>query len=116
MNKLTFSTTGCWADADGFGCASLGLPGNCTNDTNRVVAYGRKLESVVLTGSYEQILEGAKAVQTPVKAAVVVFGNAGGENVFMARLQKIFRCPMVGGGAANHRASENLQDLSPIKS
>ena len=39
MTKLTFSTTGCWSDADGFGCASLGLPGLCTNDENKVAAY-----------------------------------------------------------------------------
>ena len=100
MTKLTFSTTGCWAEADGFGCASLGLPGVCTNDENRVIAYPKELEGVVLTGSYRKILEEAKAVTKPVKAAIVVFGNAGGENVFLADLQKIISCPMVGGGAA----------------
>jgi len=100
MNKLTFSTTGMWAEADGFGCASLGLPGLCGNEENRVVAYPNELESVALTGTYDEILEAAKEVTKPVKAAVVVFGNAGGENTFMADLQKIVRCPMVGGGAA----------------
>lgn len=100
MTKLTFSTTGCWADAAGFGCASLGLPGLCGNEENRVVSYPAELEAVVLTGSYEEILQATKAVSKPVKAAVVVFGNAGGENKFMADLQKIVKCPMVGGGAA----------------
>ena len=100
MTKLTFSTTGCWAEADGFGCASLGLPGLCANDENRVVTYPRELEGIVLTGSYEGMLQQAREVSVPVKAAVVVFGNAGGENAFLADLQKIVHCPMVGGGAA----------------
>lgn len=100
MAKLTFSTTGCWSQADGFGCASLGLPGLCTNEENRIATYPRELEGIVLTGSYESMLRQAKEVTDPVKAAVVVFGNAGGENTFLADLQKIIRCPMVGGGAA----------------
>lgn len=105
MTKLTFSTTGCWAEAEGFGCASLGLPGLCNNDENRVVTYPRELEAVTLVGTYEKILADAAQVAKPVKAAVVVFGNAGGENAFMAELQKIVRCPMVGGGAAIDGAS-----------
>ena len=100
MNELTFTTTGCWNEAKGFGCASLGLPGLCANDENRVITYPKELESVVLTGSYEQILQDAAAVTKPVQAAIVVFGNADGENAFMTDLQKIIKCPMVGGGAA----------------
>ena len=100
MNQLTFTTTGCWEQAKGFGCASLGLPGRCTNDEAAVVTYPRELESQVLTGSYAQILSDAAAIEKPAQAAIVVFGNAGGENAFMAELQKIIRCPMVGGGAA----------------
>ena len=100
MTKLTFSTTGCWADAKGFGCASLGLPGRCTNEEMKIAEYPLELEGVVLTGSYEAMLAAAKEVTAPVKAAVAVFGNAGGENTFLADLQKIIRCPMVGGGAA----------------
>ena len=100
MTMLTFSTTGCWDDAKGFGCASLGLPGLCGNEEMRIVEYPLELEGIVLTGSYEDMLSAAKEVSLPVKAAVVVFGNAGGENTFLADLQKIVRCPMVGGGAA----------------
>lgn len=100
MAKLTFSTTGCWSNADGFGCASLGLPGRCSNEASEIVTYPVELEAVELTGSYAEILEAAKKVTKPVKAAVVVFGNAGGENAFMSDLQKNVKCPMVGGGAA----------------
>ena len=32
--------------------------------------------------------------------AIVFFGNAGGENAFLQKLQEVLRCPMVGGGAA----------------
>lgn len=105
MAKLTFSTTGCWDKADGFGCASLGLPGVCSNDEPCVIAYEEDLKGVVLTGNYPEILENAKAVTDPVYAAIVVFGNAGGENAFLAELQKIVSCPMVGGGAAIDGAS-----------
>ncbi len=102
MMQLTFSTTGCWDQADGFGCASLGLPGLCDNSVNKVRDYANELDGVVLTGSYEKMLEEAKLAvqQKPVQAAIVVFGNAGGENTFLAQLQKIIHCPMVGGGAA----------------
>lgn len=100
MTKLTFSTTGCWDRADGFGCASLGLPGVCTKEENQVVSWPEPLEGIVLTGSYERILKDAKAFDGQVKAAIVVFGNAGGENTFLNALQKIVSCPMVGGGAA----------------
>lgn len=104
MAKLTF-TTGCWDLADGFGCASLGLPGICTNEEACVIAYEEQPNGVVLTGQYKEILEQAKAITDPVYAAIVVFGNAGGENAFLADLQKIFSCPMVGGGAAIDGAS-----------
>ena len=100
MAKLTFSTTSCWDMADGFGCASLGLPGLCTNEEKRIAEYPVELEGIVLTGSYEDMLACAKTVTEPVRAAIVVFGNAGGENVFLDKLQKIIPVPMVGGGAA----------------
>lgn len=102
MKTLSFTTTGCWDKAKGFGCASLGLAGLCDNSENRVVTYGAELEGAVLTGSYEELLTGAKEIAAgkPVQAAVIVFGNAGGENEFLAKLQQIVSCPMVGGGAA----------------
>ena len=98
MNYLSFSTTESWDAAEGFGCASLGLPGFCEN----VRTYPVPLESVALTGNYAEILEQAKtaAQANKVLAAIVVFGNAGGENAFLKELQKAISCPMVGGGAA----------------
>ena len=100
MNTLCFSTTGGWDLAKGFGCASLGLAGVCDNGQPRTVTYPAELEGIVLTGSYEGVLTDVKAVTDTVHAAVVLFGNAGGENGFLAELQQILSCPMVGGGAA----------------
>lgn len=100
MAKLCFTTTGAWNLADGFGCASLGLAGVCDNTQPRAINYENELKGITLTGSYADILAGANAIDIPVYAAIVLFGNAGGENEFLAKLQKLVSCPMVGGGAA----------------
>ena len=100
MKQLSFTTTGSYDLAEGFGCASLGLPGVCGNDEKCVVTDPRMLKAVELTGTYEQVLSEAGQVQEPVQAAIVLFGNVGGENAFLAELQKTLHCPIVGGGAA----------------
>jgi len=102
MARLSFTTTGAWDDVKGFGCASLGLPGKCDNSQFMTTEYPAELEAISLTGSYEKMLqEAAQAAQkNTIHAAIVVFGNAGGENEFLQNLQKIVSCPMVGGGAA----------------
>lgn len=100
MNTLCFTTTGAWYLAKGFGCASLGLAGICDNTQKQIVTYPKELEGIVLTGSYEAVLAEVKTATRPIHAAVVLFGNAGGENAFLAQLQQILCCPMVGGGAA----------------
>ena len=93
--KLTFATTDCWQDSHDFGCASLGLAcgGNCAT-------FELPFEGQVLTGSYETVLEALETVVASVQAAVVLFGNVGGENAFMQRLSRRLTCPIVGGGAA----------------
>lgn len=107
MAKLSFSTTGAWHNVSGFGCASLGLPGKCNNDVSMVAEYPLEINSIILTGSYDALLlKASEAVQNQsVHAAVIVFGNAGGENEFLRKLQNILSCPMVGGGAAIDAAS-----------
>ena len=102
MTKLCFTTTGAWDQADGFGCASLGLAGVCGNDAEQCVYREIPAASTVLTGTYEKLLKDTKILlqKQPVYAAIVVFGNAGGENVFLESLQEMLHCPMVGGGAA----------------
>ena len=100
MKQLSFTTTGSYDLAEGFGCASLGLPGVCGNEEKCVVTDPRKLKAVVLTGTYEDILAGVQQIKEPAQAAIVLFGNVGGENAFLAELQKTLHCPIVGGGAA----------------
>ena len=102
MTKLSFTTTGAWDQAEGFGCASLGLAGVCGNDTQKVVTREYGAESAVLTGDYEKLLADLKQLlkSKTVYAAIVLFGNAGGENAFMAKLNALLNCPIVGGGAA----------------
>ena len=100
MTKLCFTTTGAWDLADGFGCASLGLAGICGNDEKKTVSREYGAESVVLTGTYAEILAGVQKMEKPVYAAIIVFGNVGGENAFMEKLCGVLKCPIVGGGAA----------------
>ena len=98
MHHLRFTTTGVFDQTQDFGCASLGLAGTCEN----TAVYERPLRGTVLTGTYEQILKAAKEIagSESIHAAVVLFGNAGGENEFLRQLQTVVSCPMVGGGAA----------------
>lgn len=102
MTKLCFTTTGAWDLSDGFGCASLGLAGVCGNEEKKVLTRQYAAESTVLTGDYEKLLTDLKELvkSKQVYAAIVLFGNAGGENAFMAELNALLHCPIVGGGAA----------------
>jgi hypothetical protein len=100
MTKLCFTTTGAWDLADGFGCASLGLAGICGNEEKKTVTREYGAESVTFTGTYDQVLTGVQGMKVPAYAAIVVFGNVGGENTFMEKLCSILNCPIVGGGAA----------------
>ena len=95
MKQLSFTTTGSYDLAEGFGCASLGLPGVCGNDKKCVVTDPRKLKALELTGTYNEILSAVKKIQEPVQAAIVLFGNVGGENTFLRQLQEILTCPIV---------------------
>lgn len=102
MKKLTFSTTSCWDDAGGFGCASLGLAGVCDNSVPVVTEYDKTVKGIEATGTYDQVYAAVeKAVkENDIYAAIIVFGNVGGENAFLAKLQTVLKCPIVGGGAA----------------
>ena len=95
MPAITFATPENWEKVKTFGCATQRFAG----DWSDPVTYPCDLEGCVLTSTYENILEEARSVEAP-KVAIVFFGNAGGENKFLHRLQEILRCPMVGGGAA----------------
>ena len=95
MNKLIFSVPQAWTDGNGFGCATLGF----ANTDGAVAAYEKPLKGQILAGSYENILGKCPEIEYA-DAAVVVFGNAGGENEFLQKLHQLVPCPKVGGGAA----------------
>lgn len=95
MEKLTFATPKAWDTVKDFGCASLYF----ANTEEPAATYERPLQGKILTGTYAEILEGAKTIGKA-DAAIVVFGNAGGENQFLEKLYNVALCPMVGGGAA----------------
>ena len=98
MEKLRFTLPGSWSDGEGFGCASLGLAG--TNEDTAV--FSQALDGVTLSGPYQDVLRQIEAQEdlSSIQAAIVLFGNAGGENEFLRQLRQTLRCPMVGGGAA----------------
>lgn len=95
MTKLTFATPDFWASVSDFGCATQRF----ANTEETVATYEKTFNGTILAGTYAEILYGAKAIESA-DAAIVLFGNAGGENTFLRNLQQIVKCPMVGGGAA----------------
>lgn len=100
MERLIFTTTGCWDTAGGFGCASLGLAGKCDNSKAMAARWPEDLDGIVLTGSYKGVLAALSEIDVTANAAIVLFGNAGGENQFLKEFQKFQTCPTAGGGAA----------------
>ena len=91
---LFFTLPERWEE-DGFGCASLGFAGAAGKGT---AAFSCAPRGLVLQGGYDRILAEAEGLSPT--AAIVLFGNAGGENRFLARLSSLLNCPTVGGGAA----------------
>jgi len=92
---LSFTLPEAWQEGDFFGCASLGFAGVRGEEKK---TFAHTPQGIVLSGGYQKILAEAKGLSP--KAALVFFGNAGGENRFLRELYSLLRCPMVGGGAA----------------
>ncbi len=107
MKQISFTTTGSFDLLEGFGCASLGLAGVCGNDEKRAVTHPIKLKALEFCGTYQEILTAVKQVGEPALAAILLFGNVGGENAFLKELQKTLACPIVGGGAAINFATNS---------
>lgn len=83
---------------DVFGAATLGFAGMPGAAADAVREFAQKPCGVVLNGSYDEIL--AHVPTASYAAAIVLCGNAGGENAFVRALAKKLDCPIVGGGAA----------------
>lgn len=93
--KLTF-TTPCAFTGDAL-AASFGFSGAPAPDAACLRTAPVELEGVLLTGTYEEILS---AVDGPNQAAIVLLGNAGGEDAFIRALREKAGCPLTGGAAA----------------
>ena len=102
MTQLSFSLTDFWDAVCGFGCASLGLACNDERGETKVQNYPQPLQGAVFTGTYSAVLKAVQAFpgKASVRAGILLFGNAGGENRFLRELQQVISCPIVGGGAA----------------
>ena len=95
MATITFATPENWDKVQGFACATQRFAGTWEDPAT----YENDLQGQVLTGTYEEILKAAAEIKKA-DVAIAFFGNAGGENAFLQKLQARLRCPMVGGGAA----------------
>lgn len=98
MTKLQFFLPSKMADAGAFGGGSLGFAGMAGEGAPEKVDFSIRPRGRVLTGTYDEILRSLGDAKPA--AALVLFGNAGGENAFMQELNRRLSCPIVGGGAA----------------
>ena len=83
---------------DIFGAATLGFAGKSTDKEDEAYEFPISLQGIQLNGSYREIL--SRIPGKEYKLAIVLFGNAGGENLFLQELSRKLNCPIIGGGAA----------------
>ncbi|MBR5247425.1 MAG: hypothetical protein IKV27_00540 [Lachnospiraceae bacterium] len=103
---LAFYLPQCQPTEGTFGCATLGFAGKGGAEAEEVYTYEKQPRGIVINGTYEECVSGIPYGNY--KAAIVLCGNAGGENVFLTRLQEKLQCPIVGGGAAMDGARGGL--------
>lgn len=98
--KIEFYTPAHGVCADSFGGATFGFVGAPDPMELAGVTLPFDIEGVTVSGSYDACL--AQLSDVPCEAAIVMLGNAGGENDFIRRLSEKIKAPLVGGGAAIH--------------
>ena len=98
MKKIAFYMPKYYPASDLFGAATLGFAGKAGCADDEVFEFLSQPHGIVLNGTYEEILSGIP--EGTYKAAIVLCGNAGGENDFVEKLYQKLGCPIVGGGAA----------------
>ena len=81
-----------------FGAASYGMTGCWDPAAPNTQRFARDVRGTALTGSYADIL--AQLPASAPQAAIVLFGNAGGENAFLRELHRRLPCPMAGGAGS----------------
>ena len=83
---------------DVFGSATLGFAGKAGCAADAFCEFTESVSGIVLNGTYESILPCVPSKKY--RAAILLCGNAGGENAFVKQLFDKVHCPVVGGGAA----------------
>lgn len=109
MSEKMIFTTPCIYKSEGFGCASFGFAGAPvpTGEVRR--EWKKELDGEMFSGSLENVLKKIeeKSKDKSWQAGIVLFGNCGGENEFMRRIQGITHCEFTGGAAAMDPISGN---------
>ena len=98
MKKTVFYEPKYEPGEDMFGAATLGFAGKSTDKEDEAYEFPISLQGIQLNGSYREIL--SRIPGKEYKLAIVLFGNAGGENLFLQELSRKLNCPIIGGGAA----------------
>ena len=98
MKKIVFYEPKYEPGEDMFGAATLGFAGKSTDKEDEAYEFPISLQGIQLNGSYREIL--SRIPGKEYKLAIVLFGNAGGENLFLQELSRKLNCPIIGGGAA----------------
>ena len=98
MKSITFYKPKHVPDEGVFGAATLGFAGKPRLADDASFDFSCVPGGTVLNGTYDYILENIP--RKDYLAAIVLCGNAGGENAFVRELFEKIRCPIVGGGAA----------------
>lgn len=95
--KLTFYTPS-YKNAEGFGGATFGFAGAEDENAAMVKTFEEDIKGIMLSGTYSEIL--SSIPDESFKAGIVLFGNKGNENNFIAELSKKVNVPLVGGSGA----------------
>ena len=99
--KIEFFTPSCGILPGSFGAATFGLVGAEDERAASRIGLPYDLEGEMVCGSYDECLEVIDRLpKKPWQVGIVLFGNAGGENEFLRKLQDRLPIPFVGGGAA----------------
>ena len=95
--KLNFYTPS-FKNAEGFGGATFGFAGEENESLTLARAFPEDVCGVSLCGTYAEVLKNIPDGKW--QAAIVLLGNAGGENEFVRALCEKVKAPLVGGAGA----------------
>lgn len=96
--KLVFYTPSCGVLEGTFGAATFGFVGAEDEQCRESIGFPADVCGEMICGSYEECLQ--QIPEGSWQAAIVLLGNAGGENAFIEALAKKVKAPLAGGGAA----------------